>query len=133
MAYAVEQDIADRYGADALLVVADRDGDGFVDSDIVETALVDAGAEIDAYLTAKYDLPLKDVPPVLTRLSVDIALYRLSGDAGALTEERRQRYEDAIKLLEAISTGKASLGLENPPASVGSVWSASKPRLFKRR
>jgi phage gp36-like protein len=115
--YAGQQDIEDRYGADALLLVADRDGDGQADPDVVAQAVADADAEIDAYLAARYQLPLSTVPTVLKRLAADLLMYRLATTADLLTEEKRQRYEDAVKLLDRISKGSVSLGLAAPPSS----------------
>jgi len=133
MSYASQQGIVDRYGEEALLLLADRDGDGLVDPDVIGQALADSEAEIDAYLAARYQLPLAVVPAVLTRLAVDIVVYRLAADAGPATEERRQRYEDAVDLLRRISRGEASLGLSEAPASTGGgVHMTSAPRRFGR-
>ena len=135
MAYATQQDIIDRYGNDALFVVADRDNDNVIDAVVVDGALSDATDEINAYVASKYALPLATVPPVLKRMCVDIALYRLSPD-GSYTEEKRQRYEDAVKLLTKFSNGDASLGLpENstPDSAVGDVELISSDRQFSRR
>ena len=132
MAYAGEQQIIERYGADTLLLAADRDGDGEIDSEVVRRALEDASAEIDTYLAAKYDLPLPKVPEVLARLSVDIALYRLSSTTAEGTDERRRRYEDAVKLLKRIASGEVSLGLSEPPPSAGGVKFSGRRRRFSR-
>ena len=78
MAYATQQNMIDRYGDDQLLIVADRDNDSVVDAAVIEQALLDATAEIDTYVAAKYALPLSTVPTVLTRLCVDISMYRLT-------------------------------------------------------
>ncbi|WP_027366938.1 gp436 family protein [Desulfocurvibacter africanus] len=133
MSYASQQDIVDRYGEEALVLLADRDNDGVADPDVIAQTLADADAEIDAYLAARYQLPLATVPAVLKRLAVDIVVYRLAADAGTGTEERRQRYEDAVDLLKRISTGQASLGLAEAPASTGGgVHMTSGPRRFGR-
>ena len=132
--YATQQNIIDRISNDSLLIIADRDDDGAVDTAIVDEAISDATAEIDTYVAAKYDLPLAVVPKVLTRLCVDIAVYRLSVDADLGTEERRKRYEDAVKLLVRISEGKVSLGLEEPAVTTnGAASVTSNDRRFKRK
>lgn len=133
MPYATQQDIIDRYGQEDLLVVADRDNDGNVDPDVVDEALADATAEIDTWLAAKYDLPLPSTPSVLVRLCVDITIYRLSSEAGLASEMRRQRYEDAVRLLKGIAKGEASLGLPDPPKSTnGRAQLVSGKRRFDR-
>lgn len=133
MPYATQQNIIDRYGEEALLLLADRDNDGVIDSTVVDQTLADASAEIDTYVAAKYDLPLAVVPDVLIRLCVDIAIYRLASDADMATEERRQRYDDAVALLARIGKGTASLGLDVPPPSTNeAVVVNSQPRRFTR-
>lgn len=132
MGYATQQDIIDRYGADTLYTVFDRDNDGILDTDAVTRALDDASNEIDAYLVGRYPLPLATVPPVLKLLCADIAVYK--GSTGAVqTEEKRQRYEDAVRLLGKIAEGKVSLGLEKPEAGgQGGAWFSSDERRFTR-
>ena len=133
MAYATQQDIIDRYSLDELLILTDRDRDDQPDTAVVDRALDDATAEIDTYLSARYQMPLPTVPDVLLRLCVDIAIYRLSTDRAGGTEERRKRYEDATRLLVRISTGEVSLGLPTPPkSSNGAVLVAGPGRQFKR-
>lgn len=110
-AYATSQDITDRNGADQLVLIADRDGDGVADAAAVSKALEDASAEIDAYLAVKYTLPLASPPPLLAHLCVDIAVYRLAADAYVATDERRKRFDDALLLLLRLATGEASLGI----------------------
>ena len=131
MAYATTTDLTERYGADLLLLIADRNGDGAADAGVLEQALQDATAEIDAYLAAQYDLPLSETPAVLTRLAADIAVYRLSSEADRLTDERRQRYDDAVALLKRLAKGEASLGLASPGAP-SRAYSTSRPRRFSR-
>ncbi|MEX0732846.1 MAG: DUF1320 domain-containing protein [Aquisalimonadaceae bacterium] len=134
MPYATQQNIIDRYGQDVLLLAADRDGDGQVDSEAVDQALADADAEIDTYLAAKYALPLAVVPDVLVRLAVDIALFRVEATADVISEERRQRYKDAVALLARMARGEVSLGLPDPPVSAnGAVHISSEKRRFNRR
>lgn len=133
MSYAIQTDIENRYGTDALLVVADRDDDQVVDADVVTEALEDASAEIDSYVGVKYPLPLATVPRVLSQLCVDIAFYKLSADADMATEERRQRYDDAIGLLKRFAKGEVTLGLPQPPQTTNGVaYMQAQPRRFKR-
>lgn len=133
MAYATQANLIDRYGEDAILVLADRNLDAIIDADIVQQALDDATAEIDAYVAAKYTLPLPTVPDVLVRLCGDIAMYRLAAEADQATDERRKRYEDAIDFLKSVSKGVASLGvIDTPPSSNGGVTLVSENRKFKR-
>ncbi|OQR35911.1 hypothetical protein BWR15_06175 [Pseudomonas sp. T] len=133
MPYATRTNMVERWGMDALLVVADRDQDGVLDDDVVDQALLDASAEIDTYVGAKNRLPLPSVPEVLVRLCSDIALYRLSADGNSSTEEKRKRYEDAVSLLRRIASGEVSLGLPTPPEqeSSGDAWFEAQPVRFR--
>ncbi len=130
--YASQQDMIDRYGPDALLAATDLDG--VVAADRVANAIADASDEIDSYVGKRYSLPLVSVPRVLSRLTVDIAVYRMADEASQ-TEEKRKRYEDAVKLLDSIAKGKVSLGLEadtdTSPAEQ-MVEMASQPRQMHR-
>ena len=117
--YATQQDIEDRCGPDTLLILADRNADGLVDTDMVGRALADAASEIDTYLGVRHELPLAQIPVALVRLCVDIAVYRLAAEADQATDERRNRYNDAVKLLMQVSKGTASLGLPEPAAGSG--------------
>ncbi|MCY1286889.1 hypothetical protein D9M68_303310 [compost metagenome] len=132
MVYASRDALIERFGLDAVLVVADRDGDGVVDDAVIDKALADASAELDTYVGRLYRLPLVTVPEVLSRLCCDVALYRLSADAGSYTEEKRKRYEDAERLLRRIASGEVTLGLPTPPEeeSSGFAFFESQPKRF---
>ena len=136
--YATQQDIEERYGADKLLVIADRDHDGEVDADAVARALSDAGDEINAHCVVRYpqlpNLAAEDRPPILVRLAVDIAIYRLASEAGVLTEDIQARYKGARDDLVGISKGTISLGLAGAPVKTtgGGASVESNQRVFKR-
>lgn len=138
MTYATQTDITERYGED-ILYVADRDGDGQADADAVTRALGDAAAEIDSFIGVRYPLPLSETPPILRRLCVDIAIYRLALSHDVLSDEMRARYQGAIDHLKRIGDGKASLNLPGPAGEDGESFDAPQPivaegpeRLFSR-
>lgn len=130
MPYATQVDIIERYGEDVLYALADRNRDGTLDEEAISRALVDATAEIDSYLASRYPLPLSATPKIVVILCVDIALYRLSPDH--VTEERRKRYEDAVKMLRLISDGKVSLGIETQdlPVQHSEISVQASSRIF---
>ncbi|MDG4811661.1 DUF1320 domain-containing protein [Hydrogenovibrio sp. 3SP14C1] len=131
--YATQADMELRIGVEPLLVVADRDDDGVVDAEVVTAALEAAQAEIDAYIGSRFSLPVATVPKVVTDLCIDIALYKLSVDADASTDERRLRYEDTVNLLRRFSKGEVTLGLSSPPKTTnGQARLISQPRRFRR-
>ncbi len=134
MPYATQQNITDRYSRDMLLLIADRDGDGIADPEVVDPAIDDASAEIDTYVGKRYELPMAaPLPEVLTRLCVDIVVYRLADGADVGTEEKRKRYEDAISLLRLIARGEVTLGVaEATTSSSNVVESSGSNRRFNR-
>lgn len=116
--YAQVADLVSRYGQAEIVQLTDRatPPTGTIDTTVAERALSDADAEIDAYLSGRYSLPLASVPPVLTRVACDIARYRLWDDQAP--EEVRSRYEDARRLLESLSAGRVTLGPAQSPSGV---------------
>ena len=103
MTYAVQQDLVDRFSAEELAQLTDRDQALVIDTDVLGRALADADAEIDGYLAARYSLPLATAPAALVRVAADIARYRLWADRAS--EAVRKRYEDAVRDLKAMSSG----------------------------
>lgn len=135
MMYTTQQELIDRYSENVLLVLADQDNDGVLDANVITQAITDASELMDSYLGKRYALPLPVVPMPLKRICGDITLYLLSGN-GTVTDERRKRYDDAIKFLQALAKGEATLGAgveQDNANSVGQVELDSNPRLFSRR
>ena len=105
------------------------------DAVVIAEAITDASELMDSYLAKRYTLPLPVVPMPLKRICGDITLYLLSGN-GTVTDERRKRYDDAIKFLQALAKGDATLGAgveQDNANSVGQVELDSNPRIFTRR
>jgi phage gp36-like protein len=105
-----------------------------VDEDIIDAAIADADAEIDAYLYGRYAVPLDPVPAIIAKISVDLTIYRLSGRRGLpVSDDRRANYEDSIRLLRDIQKGVATIGASTPTPSSDSgpiSTSASTDRVF---
>lgn len=110
MPYASADNIAASWGAGRLDMLAQAD-DGTRDDAKVARALDDASALIDGYISQRYPLPLPSVPAVLREACVSIAVYKLATDPGALTEDIRARYDDALRFLRDVASSKAALGL----------------------
>ena len=69
-----------------------------------------ADGVIDSYIARRYETPVSPVPPVLTRLSCDLVIYDLFRDRNLKVPDFMQdRYDGAIKMLEAIRDGKQDL------------------------
>lgn len=120
--YATQQNMIDRFGADELIQLTDRDNLGVIDVTVLGQALTDADAEINAYIGSRYTLPLSSVPPTITKFAADIARYQLY-DVRA-SDVVKARYDDAIKFFKLLVAGTVSLGLDlvnQPVADTGSI------------
>ncbi len=128
MAYATTADVSARYG-NALI---DAYGDNASAS--IEKALDDASGFIDSHLGMRREAVIQT--PLLTRFSVDIAVYWLSEDAGLATEEKRQRFDDARNWLAQFSKGLVDLDGNLSDAASQSTTTAAvltQERLFSRQ
>ncbi|MBB4287744.1 DUF1320 domain-containing protein [Roseospira goensis] len=137
MPYATSTDLIATHGQDWLDRVADRDGDGAADAAVVQAALDEAAGQIDAYLGARYALPLVTVPDILRRAAVDLAARLLCTHPADLTEDITARAARADALLRDLSSGRAALPAEAVPgAAPGApprpVVTAGPPRHFTR-
>ena len=146
MSYSTKAEVRAMIKDDALNAII---GDTFIEKPakreklvgpIIETAIKDADAEIDGYLAKRYRVPVTPAPPILNKLSKDIAVYNLYSRFGIDKDTDQitvfDRYEAAIKYLTLITNGKASLGTgEDDLASAAESGFAtqSNPRLFSRR
>ena len=132
MPYAVQQDLVDRFGSAELIDLTDRADPpaGAIDATVLGKALDDADELIDSYIANRYDLPLATVPAALVKIAADIASYYLFSDSP--TEQVRDAFEDAVKLIKDISAGRAKLDVAGAePAREGSTIKTSAPaRVF---
>ncbi len=116
MIYATVSDICTRYQRRQLdMLTAVKTDSGEPDDAIAQTALDDAGALIDSYISARYTLPLSVIPGALAQACTVIAWYYLSDQRA--TEQTTQRYRDAIKWLESVRDGKTPLGVDASTAT----------------
>ena len=115
MPYATKADIDQLYGSDLLVRIADYDRDGTPDDEVVDRGLQAADEVCNAYLSAQYAVPVIPIPGVIRTCAIDIAVYKIALGRTGRTDEMRVRYEDALRILEKVSTGKVGLGL--PPVT----------------
>jgi len=108
--YATSADLTKQFGSEQILLASDRDGDGVADADVIDAAIETASKYIDSYLSVRFDLPLSSSGDVLVRPCCDLAMYFMSADSGALTDEKKERYKDTRAWLKDIAKGVAELG-----------------------
>jgi phage gp36-like protein len=115
MPYCTQSDILEQLPEEELIAVTDDNGLGEVDASAVARAIADGDAEIDTYCGGRYTVPFTTVPAIIRKLSVDLAIYHLYGRRkGTLPEERKGRYESAVRLLRDIAKDLVTLGVSDP-------------------
>lgn len=111
MSYATISDLITQFGDSEVVAITDRNRDGVVDVAVANGALQRASDTIDSYLTTRYALPLSAIPSHLVDICCDITRYKLVGTETTETETIRNRYKDAIRMLEQIRDGKIDIGI----------------------
>ncbi len=114
MSYIEKQDLLDELGENRLVQLTDKDKTGEVDDSVVDKAIAYAVGLFDSYARTRYTLPVPATEMVRS-ICLDLAVYKLQR-ARAATEEARDGlkkslYDPAIKLLEAVQSGKAALDI----------------------
>lgn len=126
MPYATPDQFIKTFSERETISLTDEKRTGAVDSDKLEFALTRASNVIDGYLVGRYKTPWPDSPGILIGYCCDIARYQLASDYRVLSEEIRLRYDDAIKFLEKVASGKINLGRDT---SGGVIQSSSQMRI----
>ena len=121
MAYCTIDDVKKMIDEVKLIRLTDDENTGAINSDRLQEAINSAAEEIDTYIGGRIALPISgDVPPILGKLNVDIAIYNVySRVKESIPEVRAERYKAAIRFLEKLSEGKISIGCQPPPDSPG--------------
>lgn len=112
MAYAVVQDMIDRYGEREVQNLAPAlprpVAAPFYDEEQLALTLTDVSAEIDSFLAKRWPVPLiAPVPPMIVRTACELAREALDaqGRAGVLAAGKRAR-----QWLKDLAEGRATLG-----------------------
>lgn len=119
MAYCTIDDVKKMIDEGKLIRLTDDEDTGSINSDRLQEAIDSAGEEIDTYIGGRIALPITgDVPPILGKLNVDLAIYNVySRVKESIPEVRAERYKAAIRFLEKLSEGKISIGCQPSPDS----------------
>ncbi len=96
-------------------------------SDRVSEAIETADAEIDGYCAVKYTVPLSPVPTVVSKLSVELAIYYLYSRR-TIPEKIEKRYDKAVARLKDIARGLLTLGVDPEPVASATADSAATNR-----
>jgi len=135
MAYSTIDNIRERLFESELIRLTDEENSGAVDTGKVDNAIETADVEIDAYLAKQYTLPLATVLPIVTKLSVDLAIRNLYllNPAGVPDNVDKQA-DNAVRMLEKIASGQLTLGAGDPAgaSSDNSINISGPDRIFSR-
>jgi len=135
MAYCTETDIKRQIDWDTLVQLTDDTDSGLIDSDILDRAIADADAEIDAYCGSRYSVPFTTVPDVIRKRSVDITIYNLYARRRGAPDDRKERYTNAMQFLKDVARNIVSLGEDDPdgvPSGANAPEISSSDRIFSR-
>jgi phage gp36-like protein len=116
--YCTLDDLKKKVPEETIVELTDDAGTGAIDQGQVDEAIEAASDEIDLYIgkVAKLPIAQDQIPPMLRSLAAELAVYHLySRKQRELPEVRKDRYKNAVRLLEKVLDGKISIGLEPPP------------------
>lgn len=82
-------------------------GDGlYTSADVTSRFIPDAQAIIDGYLARRYEVPLSFKAPLVTTITCDLSIFNMMVEClPQVPDFMKDRYNRAIKLLEAIASG----------------------------
>jgi phage gp36-like protein len=131
MTYATLAGLTHRYGEDVLLSVADRSTPpaGVADPAVIDRALENTDAVINASLAVRYRLPLASVPAIVVDLAEAIAIYKLHRFAP--DAKIQADYDQALRDLAHIADGRKKLdvaGVEPTTSGTGGVLAIDRER-----
>ena len=131
MAYSTQDDVARQMSARELAEITTDTPGAPVDAGIITDAIAKADAEIDVYVGKIITVPVSPAPDILTKLSVDMAIYHLFSRKSVVPENRRQNYTDALALLRLIANGTVQLIRAEAPRTTVEIESSD--RVFSRQ
>ena len=125
MTYTTRTALEETFGADD---IADLE---YGRPNALDQAIAKADALIDSYVGNRYSLPLAEIPPVLAEMALDLVRYNLDKSPDEIIKDRNDK---AIKYLERVSAGKASLGIPqaSEPVSLDTAEIQSGGNVFHR-
>lgn len=134
MNYCTQQDLITRYGQDELIQLSDKQQNlGVIDESVVAAAIADADSLIDGYVGSRFPNQVNPYPRSLVRISCEIARYYLYENI--VPDDVKDRYNEAVKSLKAISKGEISIGTNSEgekPSSNNTVEMTTGGNVFNR-
>lgn len=133
--YIVQQDLIDRYGEAQLLLIADRDNDGAIDTAVIAKAIGDAEAIVNSHVRGRYAVPLAPVPDEVPGIACAIARWGLYEKGSEIPAAVTDGYKAAMAMLASIRDGdmplpSAAASSADPAATGAEVEYAGDAALF---
>lgn len=109
--YAQQADLIERFGMVELAQLTDRQNvpPTTIDDVVVGRALSDAAALADGYLGKVCALPLASVPPILIKITADVARYYLRGESVEKDGPVALAYANGVAWLKDVAAGRVQL------------------------
>lgn len=136
--YATLADLLEQMDEEVLIQLTDDVKIGAVDSTVIDRAVANAVAVIDAHCGDRYSVPFSPVPDLVRMYAVDLAAYNLYSRRPNIEtpEVIGERQKQALAHLRLIQKGEASAGVPvvvtSGPETFGAMVSGNE-RLFSRR
>jgi phage gp36-like protein len=125
--YITQRDLSDKLGDTLLMQLTDKNLSGVVNATVVNGAIDAAEGRFEAYLRARYSLPVP-ATPLVKSLCIDLAVFNLYQDSSSVDDGvyrvRKDAFDAALKTCEAINKGKAALDI---PAAEETALSPASP------
>lgn len=136
--YATLADILEQIAEDVLINLTDDAQLGTVDETVVDRAIANAAALVNAHCGCRYTVPFIPVPDLIRMYSVDLAAYNLYSRRTHIDmpEVIADRQKQALAYLRLVQKGEASVGI---PVSVTagtesqSALVGGNERIFSRK
>ena len=128
MGYCTIDDLKKAVAEGTLITLTDDSGAGVIDDAKAQEA-IDAGAEeINAWIGKRVALPIAGTPPqILAKVNADIAIWNIYSRVEVETPDVwKERYRNAVKMLERFAKGEITLGVQPIPDSPESYSSGVK-------
>ena len=112
MPYSTLNDILEEIPRSVLVGLADdpENPTGDIVQANIDSAIAKADAIIDGYIGTRLSLPLAATTPVLTEISVDLAIYTLFSRVSSVPEFREKRFKGSMAFLIRFQEGKGNIG-----------------------
>ena len=135
MAYCLSADVRDALDERVLIwLTNDNDAATEVVPAVIDDAIRDADATIDAYCRKRYTVPFDPVPDKVRALSRTIAIYTLysrKGIGDGPERTVRDNYKDAMAFLRDVGAGRAEIVAGPAPTPPSNrVSSRTRTKLF---